>query len=61
MEANRHRLPDFLRLAAPMRFTARRRKTEYRLPMGFARAEGTHFIHCYILATATQFSFKNDY
>jgi hypothetical protein len=43
----------FLRLAAPLRYAARRKGMwENAYPVGFARAEGARFTHGYILAAA---------
>ena len=57
-----HGMPIFLRLAAPLRFAARRKGTGvYRLPVGFARAKGARFTHGYILAAASRLTLLNSY
>ncbi|MBQ9368145.1 MAG: hypothetical protein IJT83_10215 [Victivallales bacterium] len=43
----------FLRLAAPLRYVARRKGMwENAYPVGFARPEGARFTHGYVLAAA---------
>jgi hypothetical protein len=43
----------FLRLAAPLRYAARRKGMwKNACPVGFARADGARFTHGYVLAAA---------